>query len=733
MPIPRTAARLGACRPLLDARVARPPGALDVDRPAAPGQGRVRGDEDLRLLDPDRGRLASPARSRARSRGSARTSSGFPILPVDRRRAWRSAVDRDPGVRRRRWATEDADGQEDKAAGERGALIAVLWRIVLALIAPGARVGARDARELRARARRRPREAPEAVELRFSEPVEASFGSVRVFRRQGEALDGPENFRPDDDEPQLGVRPAGRPGDGTYTATYRVISADSHPVSGGFVFSVGDAGAAPVRERLGSARRLGGRTRRPRCRRRSRRFLTYAATALAVGVFAFALLVFAPGRAPSRLREMRPRRDRSLSPPGADAAPGSRRQSDRGRRARHRHAGRDRRRHVGLGRDRRERHRRRPRDAVRNRLGHPRARLGWSTRDLAASAAAPGPGCARSWLVPARGASWSSRRASPATRPPTAPSGCWSPRTIGHVAAMSIWVGGVAALAFARPRRDPRRSKPADRTRLLSATLLRFSRIALGERRRAGRHGHGAGDRLPRIRLGPLGHRLRARGRGEDHPASASSSRIGVVHRRRSLPLLREAADGGSAPGRGGKVAMRALRRRGRAVRRRSRGDRRSSSGEPPPGAAAEGPQSASADLGDSAARRDRRPGPDGIQRDPPLSLQRRGRLSVRRAQATSSSRRACQPRTIGPLEIDLEKSGPGHYTAPDAVLGVPGTWELELSGRISRFEDLTRLSRDRNHSENTTEGDQYMTKTSNRSWRRKRDACCSPLARRRT
>ncbi len=44
----------------------------------------------------------------------------------------------------------------------------------------------------------------------------------------------------------------------------------------------------------------------------------------------------------------------------------------------------------------------------------------------------------------------------------------------------------------------------------------------------------------------------------------------------------------------------------------------------------------------------------------------------------------------IGPLDLDIEKSGPGHYTAPDAVLGVPGTWELELSGRVSRFEDLT-------------------------------------------
>ena len=33
--------------------------------------------------------------------------------------------------------------------------------------------------------------------------------------------------------------------DGTYTVTFRVVSADAHPVSGGFVFTVGDPGAAP--------------------------------------------------------------------------------------------------------------------------------------------------------------------------------------------------------------------------------------------------------------------------------------------------------------------------------------------------------------------------------------------------------------------------------------------------------------------------------------------------------
>ena len=42
----------------------------------------------------------------------------------------------------------------------------------------------------------------------------------------------------------------------------------------------------------------------------------------------------------------------------------------------------------------------------------------------------------------------------------------------------------------------------------------------------------------------------------------------------------------------------------------------------------------------------------------------------------------------IGPIDVPLRKAGPGHYTAPDAALGVPGDWELTFSGRLSRFEE---------------------------------------------
>ena len=53
-------------------------------------------------------------------------------------------------------------------------------------------------------------------------------------------------FHPGGDDRAVAVRLRAGLRDGGYTATYRVVSADSHPVSGGFVFGVGEGGAAPA-------------------------------------------------------------------------------------------------------------------------------------------------------------------------------------------------------------------------------------------------------------------------------------------------------------------------------------------------------------------------------------------------------------------------------------------------------------------------------------------------------
>ena len=85
---------------------------------------------------------------------------------------------------------------------------------------------------------------PREVVLHFSEAVEGNFGAVRVFDAAARRVDDGRSFHPGGSGARLavGLKP-GLP-DGTYVATYRVISADSHPISGGLVFSIGAPGAA---------------------------------------------------------------------------------------------------------------------------------------------------------------------------------------------------------------------------------------------------------------------------------------------------------------------------------------------------------------------------------------------------------------------------------------------------------------------------------------------------------
>jgi copper transport protein len=86
---------------------------------------------------------------------------------------------------------------------------------------------------------------PKQVVFHFNEPVETAFSAVRVFNSSGDAIDDGKVFHPGGRGPDVAVGLQPDLADGTYTATYRVISADGHPVSGGFVFSIGAPGAPP--------------------------------------------------------------------------------------------------------------------------------------------------------------------------------------------------------------------------------------------------------------------------------------------------------------------------------------------------------------------------------------------------------------------------------------------------------------------------------------------------------
>ena len=80
------------------------------------------------------------------------------------------------------------------------------------------------------------------VPLRVNgQSVEANFGALRVLDAQGRQVQSGGTFHPGGRGAEVAVRQRPGLGDGSYTATYRVISADGHPVSSGFVFSVGNA------------------------------------------------------------------------------------------------------------------------------------------------------------------------------------------------------------------------------------------------------------------------------------------------------------------------------------------------------------------------------------------------------------------------------------------------------------------------------------------------------------
>ena len=128
--------------------------------------------------------------------------------------------------------------------------------------------------------------------LRFGEPVEASFGSVRVFDHRGREVQAGAATHPGGHSDRVAVKLRSGLGEGGYTVTYRVISADSHPVSGGFVFSVGDgaAPAATVDELLaggdsGPVTSVAFATARA---------VQYGAIAIAIGALAFLLWAWLP-------------------------------------------------------------------------------------------------------------------------------------------------------------------------------------------------------------------------------------------------------------------------------------------------------------------------------------------------------------------------------------------------------------------------------------------------------
>ncbi|MFE4084683.1 copper resistance protein CopC [Streptomyces sp. YIM B13502] len=139
------------------------------------------------------------------------------------------------------------------------------------------------------------RTAPTHITLTFTESVGLLEDSFRIY--------GPDNRRVHMEEPEhaAGAADTARAalprglGEGTYTVAWRVVSADSHPVSGAFTFSIGKPSPTPPAAPQDHAEHPVTKSLYD-----TGRYLAYLAAALLLGTAAFAALCRPPDTGPLR-------------------------------------------------------------------------------------------------------------------------------------------------------------------------------------------------------------------------------------------------------------------------------------------------------------------------------------------------------------------------------------------------------------------------------------------------
>jgi copper transport protein len=259
-----------------------------------------------------------------------------------------------------------------------------------------------------------------------------------------------------------------------------------------------------------------------------------------------------------------------------------------------------------------------------------------------------------------------------------------------HVVAMSAWLGGLAFLLGAVPAATRRLQAP-DRSRLLAGTLARFSPVALVSVAVL----LATGVAQAWIHLDAFGDLVdSAFGRAVAVKSALAITLVGLgaVQRRRVMPALRRVAAGGEPPGAAGRLLRRTLRAEVAllVVVLAVTGVLTSTS---PPGATAAGPYSATKRLGPLTLEAVVDPARPGVNEAHFYVL--RARDGAPLAGLRELRVRASLPaRGIEPLPVTVRTAGPGHVIAPGLPLSPAGTWHVEVTARISDFDEYRTVLR---------------------------------------
>jgi copper transport protein len=529
---------------------------------------------------------------------------------------------------------------------------------------------------------------PAEVIFKFNQAVGGTLGAVRVYDARGNEVDNLDVSHPEGQERWMGVGLKAHLPDGTYTATYRVISADTHIVYGGTVFNIGHAGATPKFTVAG----LIGRNESGEVTKLAFgvvRTLDYLSIALLLGGLVFLLVVWRPLLLDDRFPPVPEQR-------WADA------ERAFARRMRRLLAGA-----VVLG-------------AAVSVLGvflQGASAAGvslWSSlqstviRDTLESRFGEVWGLrAIDWLLLGGLLLLAGRRRSRwplvlvglgaaylAATPALAghasvqsPTAVFLPSDVVHVLAASVWVGGVACLLLALPAATRPLEGPA-RSRLLLAVLTRFSPLALAavvavaitgtvqayiDVRTVNGLLHTTYGNLVLVKTALL----------------LCLIGLGWVNRARVIPALGRVVEAERAPGGIGVLARGTLRGE-LALMLCVFGATAALIGYAPPIDAASGPFSIDTTLGPAELEMTVEPARVGLNTIHLYLIDARDGTQFT-ATKELVVKAVLPAKGIGPLTLKPNLSGPGHYTLNSAVLSPAGTWEIQLTDRVSEFEEYSR------------------------------------------
>ena len=548
---------------------------------------------------------------------------------------------------------------------------------------------------------------PKEVIFKFGEHVGGTPGAVRVYDAQGSEVDDLDVSHPDGNPRWMGVGLKARLPDGTYTATYRVISADTHIVYGGLVFSIGHAGAAPRFTVAG----LIGRSKSGKVTEVAfgiARGLDYLTLALMVGGLAFLLLVWLPaltavaGAGPrwhtaaqafaSRLQTLLVgtvllgllASVLGVLLQGATAAGVSLWSSMKGSILQ---------------------------STLESRFGEV-----WGLRAidwLLIGSLLLAQKALTDHAIPVLKSDQEQARAQMVGRPPRAilvllllcgaylpitpalaghaslesPVAVFFPSDVLHVLSGSVWVGGIACLLLALPAAT-RQLEGGDRSRLLLAALARFSPIALG-------------SVLVIAVTGVIQAYIDVRSlHGLLHTTYGTLIIVkvlllamligfGWVNREKLIPALRRLVGDGHPPGGVGAMARRMMR--GEILTMLCVfGVTAALISYAPPIDAASGPFAINTKIGSAELEMTVEPARVGLNTIHLYLIDARtGAQFTSTKELTVTAR--LPSKGIGPLPLKAYLAGPGHYALDSAVLSPGGTWDIQVVDRVSEFDQYTR------------------------------------------